>query len=52
MLDPRDPQTLHTRAINRALPRGKFLKRQAVTLADLVDGLVLPALGIPLETLE
>ena len=38
MLDTRDAQALHARAVDRALPRGELLQRQAVAFQHFVDG--------------
>ena len=37
MLDPRHAQALHTRTVDRALPRGEFLERQRIAFAHFVD---------------
>ena len=37
VLDAGHSQTLHARAIDGALPRGKFLEREAIAFADLID---------------
>jgi hypothetical protein len=38
MLDTGNPEALHTRAIDCALPRCEFFQRQIVSFADFVDG--------------
>ena len=37
MLDAGDPQALHARAVDRALPRGEFLEREVIALEHFVD---------------
>ena len=38
MLDSRDPEAGHAAAVDRALPAGKFLEAQRITLAGFVHG--------------
>lgn len=38
MLQPRDPQPLHTRPVDGALPGGKLFDGQVIALAGFVDG--------------